>query len=116
MDVAHPQIIEETKPSKGAYKQGFSFFPRLSLRGRVIALITLLVATIVGVYTFVNIANLTSFLITRTKEQTDRLSKQISYAAKQDLVLNDGDRYVSLAKKNNSSTRELMESTIASLG
>lgn len=116
MDVAHPQLIEETKPSKGAYKPGLSFFPRLSLRGRVIALITLLVATIVGVYTFVNIANLTSFLITRTKEQTDRLSKQISYAAKQDLVLNDGDRYVSLAKKNNSSTRELMESTIASLG
>jgi PAS domain S-box-containing protein len=116
MDVAHPQIIEETKPSKGASEQGFSFFPRLSLRGRVITLITLLVATIVGVYTFVNIANLTSFLITRTKEQTDRLSKQISYAAKQDLVLNDGDRFVSLAKKNNSSTRELMESTIASLG
>lgn len=116
MDVARPQIIEESKPAKGTYKSGFSFFPRLSLRGRVIALITLLVATIVGVYTFVNIANLTSFLITRTKEQTDKVSKQISYAAKQDLVLNDGDPYSSLAKNSNSSTRELMESTIASLG
>jgi PAS domain S-box-containing protein len=116
MDVARPQLIEEAKPVKGVYEQGFSFFPRLSLRGRAIALITLLVATIVGVYTFVNIANLTSFLITRTKEQTDRLSKQISYAAKQDLVLNDGDPYSSLAKNSNSSTRELMESTIASLG
>jgi PAS domain S-box-containing protein len=116
MDVAHPQIIKETKPAKGANEQGFSFFPRLSLRGRAIALITLLVATIVGVSTFVNIANLTSFLITRTKEQTDRLSKQISYAAKQDLVLSDGDPYSSLARNSNSSTRELMESTIASPG
>jgi PAS domain S-box-containing protein len=116
MDVAHSQIIEEPKPVKSAYEQGFSYFPRLSLRGRAIALITLLVATIVGVYTIVNIANLTSFLITRTKEQTDRLSRQISYAAKQDLALNEDDPYSALAKASNSSTRELMESTIASLG
>ncbi len=116
MEIARAQIIEETEPAPSAYVQSFSFFPRLSLRGRAIALITLLVATIVGVYTFANVANLTSFLITRTEEQTERLSKQISYAVKQDLVLKDGDTYVWLAKKSNSSTRELMESTIASPG
>ena len=114
MDVVRAPIIEESEPALSAYVQGFSFFPRLSLRGRAIALITLLVATIVGVYTFVNVANLTSFLITRTKDQTKDLSEQIFYAVKQDLVLNDGDPYLSLAEKNNSSARELMESTIVS--
>jgi PAS domain S-box-containing protein len=116
MDIARAQIIEETEPAPSAYVQSFSFFPRLSLRGRAIALITLLVATIVGVYTFASLANLTSFIITRTAEQTEQLSKQITYAVKQDLVLNDGDPYVSLAKKNNSSARELMESPIVSTG
>jgi PAS domain S-box-containing protein len=114
MEVARAPIIEETEPAVGVFAQDFSFFPRLSLRGRAIALITLLVATIVGVYTFVNVANLTSFLITRTKDQTKALSEQIFYAVKQDLVLNDGDPYLSLAEKTNSGARELMESTIVS--
>src|SRR5688500_8371041 len=99
MDIAHPQLIEEIEPSASRYALGFSFFPRLSLRGRVIVLITLLVATIVGVYTFVNVANLTSFLITQTKDQAKQLSEQIFYAVKQDLVLNEGDPYLSLAHK-----------------
>jgi PAS domain S-box-containing protein len=113
MEVASAQIAQEKEVSGKRFARESRFFPRLSLRGRVIALITLLVAAIVGVYTFVNVANLTSFLIDRTTSQTERLSKQISYAVKQDLVLTDGDDpYVSLARKNNSSARELMESTI----
>jgi hypothetical protein len=63
MDIARAQIIEETEPAPSAYVQSFSFFPRLSLRGRAIALITLLVATIVGVYT--NLRSETGFSLKR---------------------------------------------------
>lgn len=113
MEVASAQLAQETKISAKPLGRGLSFFPRWSLRARVIALITLLVASIVGVYTFVNIANLTNFLIYRTTDQAERLSNQIAYAVKQDLVLTDDDPFTTLATKSNSSTRELMESTIA---
>jgi PAS domain S-box-containing protein len=114
MEVASPQIAESNEASTTAVKKKSSFFPTLSLRGRVIAQITLLVATIVGVYTFLNIASLTSLLINQRTEQARQLSKQISYAIQQDLVLSDGDPYASMAKSKNSRVRELMESTIVS--
>ena len=94
-----------------------SWWPRLGLRARQIALITLLVAMVVIVTTVINIAHLTGVIVTRTTEQARQVSDQIAYAVQQQLAahnpaadhLNDYDALVS----DKSPVRELMDSTVA---
>jgi PAS domain S-box-containing protein len=90
--------------------------PKLGVRARQIALITLLVALVVVVTTAVNIAHLTGVIISRTKQETSQLSRQINYAVRQELARNRNaehplDDYTALVSEQ-SSVRGLMESTI----
>jgi PAS domain S-box-containing protein len=89
--------------------------PKLGVRARQIALITLLVALVVVVTTAVNIAHLTGVIISRTKQETSQLSRQINYAVGQELAHNRAadhlDDYTALVSEH-SSVRGLMESTI----
>lgn len=90
-------------------------WPKLGVRARQIALITLLVALVVVVTTAVNIAHLTGVIISRTKQETSQLSNQINYAVGQELAHNRAadhlDDYTALVSEH-SSVRGLMESTI----
>src|SRR6185436_2906060 len=61
---------------------------KLGVRARQIALITLLVALVVGVTTAVNIANLTAVIISRTAREASQVSDQIEYAVRQELAHN----------------------------
>ena len=90
-------------------------WPKLGLRARQIALITLLVAMVVIVTTVINIAHLTSVIVTRTTEQARQASDQIAYAVQQQLAahdpadhLNDYETLVS----DKSPVRGLMDSTV----
>ncbi|HLG16754.1 MAG TPA: ATP-binding protein [Blastocatellia bacterium] len=107
---------ESMEGEEPAWRGTASLWPRLGVRSRQIALITLLVAIVVMVATVANIAYLTGVIINRTEEQARQLSDQISYAVQQELaykVLVDdpGGAYAALASEN-SSVRGLMESTI----
>lgn len=92
-----------------------SVWPKLGLRARQIALITLLVALVVVVTTAVNIAHLTGVIISRTGQEASQLSKQINYAVGQELAHNSVadhlDDYTALVSEH-SNVRGLMESTI----
>lgn len=103
-----PQAIMSV-PSSG------SPWPKLGVRARQIALITLLVALVVVVTTAVNIAHLTGVIISRTKQEASQLSNQINYAVGQELAHNRAadrlDDYTALVSEH-SSVRGLMESTI----
>lgn len=94
-----------------------SLRPRLGVRSRQIALITLLVTLVVMVTTVANISYITRVIVNRTEEHTNQLSRQILYALEQDLAHNIAvdqlsDPYVALAREN-SGVRELLDSTIA---
>lgn len=94
-----------------------SLWPKLGVRSRQIALITLLVALVVMVTTVANISYITRVVINRTEEHADQLSRQILYALDQDLAHNaaldqPGNPYDAIAR-GNSRVREQMESTIA---
>ena len=89
---------------------------KLGLRARQIALITLLVALVVMVTTAVNIANLTAVIISRTAQEADQVSEQISYAVNQELAdaatkVNRPDPYTALVSEH-SGVRVLMQSTL----
>ncbi len=103
-----PQAIAAA-PSSGSLR------PKLGVRARQIALITLLVALVVVVTTAVNIAHLTGVIISRTKQEASQLSNQINYAVGQELAHNGAadhlDDYTALVSEH-SSVRGLMESTI----
>lgn len=91
-------------------------WPKLGLRARQIALITLLVAIVVVVTTAVNIAHLTGVIISRTRQEATQLSNQINYAVRQEVARNQAsndhiDDYTALVSEQ-SSLRGLMESTI----
>src|SRR5687768_6962709 len=121
MDVASAQIGSEKKAADRILsRNALFFFPKMGLRGRQVALLTLFVATIVAVLMIANIANLTSLLINRTREQAGQLAGQITYATQQDLAhINVADLnfpYVALANDDSSGTRRLMESQIATKG
>ncbi|HKP87208.1 MAG TPA: ATP-binding protein [Blastocatellia bacterium] len=100
---------------QAARRTGRSFLPRLGVRARQIALITLLVAFVVLITTVINTAHLTGVIITRTEREASQVFDQINYAAKQELVYSttDSDPYVLLASEQ-SGVRGLMESTIVS--
>lgn len=92
-------------------------WPKLGVRARQIALITLLVALVVVITTAVNIAHLTGVIISRTKQEASQLSNQIEYAVGQELAhkssADRADDYAALVGEQ-SSVRGLMESTIVS--
>jgi PAS domain S-box-containing protein len=92
-----------------------SMWPKLGVRARQIALITLLVALVVVVTTAVNIAHLTGVIISRTRQEASQLSNQINYAVGQELAHNRADDHLddySALVSEHSSVRGLMESTI----
>jgi PAS domain S-box-containing protein len=103
--------ISQTAPSS------LSPLPRLGVRARQIALITLLVALVVMVTTVINIAHLTGVIINRTEEEAHQVSSQIGYAINQELSHNltadHPDPYAMIASQH-SGVRSLMESTIVS--
>ena len=105
---------EEAQAISAAPSPG-SVWPRLGLRARQIALITLLVALVVIVTTAVNIAHLTGVIISRTSQEASQLSSQINYAVGQELAHNSVvdrlDDYTTLVSEH-SNVRGLMESTI----
>lgn len=92
-----------------------SLWPKPGVRARQIALITLLVALVVTVTTIVNIVHLTGVIISRTEEQADQLSNQITYAIQQQLAQESAVTSQESSKVlagENSAVRGLMESTI----
>jgi signal transduction histidine kinase len=110
---------ERVEPSTDVSSSSSSHspLPRLGVRARQIALITLLVALVVMVTTVINIAHLTGVIINRTQEEARQVSSQITYAVKQELSHNYSidqlDAYAALANEH-SGVRSLMESTIVS--
>jgi PAS domain S-box-containing protein len=106
---AEPQAITAARSSGSPW-------PKLGVRARQIALITLLVALVVVVTTAANIAHLTGVIISRTNQEASQLSEQINYAVRQELAHNRAaehplDDYTALVGEH-SSVRGLMESTI----
>jgi signal transduction histidine kinase len=96
----------------------FSSWPKLGVRGRQVALITLLVVLVAAVTTVANIAYMTGAIIRRTEGQASQLSKQITYLIQQDLARTSAleraeEPYAELASEY-SGVRRMMESTIAS--
>src|SRR4051794_39576412 len=67
--------------------------PRLGVRARQIALITLLVALVVIITTVINIAHLTGVIINRTEKEASQVHEQIKYAALQQLGYETTDDY-----------------------
>src|SRR5215210_3039897 len=91
--------------------------PRLGVRARQIALITLLVALVVMVTTVINIAHLTGVIINRTEEEARQVSSQIGYAINQELSHNPSLNILhpyEVVASEHSGVRSLMESTIVS--
>lgn len=90
---------------------------KLGVRARQIALITILIALIIVVYSAVNIANLTGVITGRAKEEARQLTNQIDYAVSQELAHNSAvdhlDEYTALVSEH-SGVRGLMDSTIVS--
>jgi PAS domain S-box-containing protein len=115
---ASKQLAKEERPDVLAEKRvGRAPLPRLGVRARQIALITLLVALVVIITTVINIAHLTGVIINRTEEEAAQVSNQIKYAVLQELAnsttTDNTDSYASLAN-DKSGVRSLMESTIVS--
>jgi PAS domain S-box-containing protein len=91
-------------------------WPRLGVRARQIALITLLVAIVVVVLTIINLSQLTGVIINRTNEEVGKVARQISYAIKQEIDPVDSagrneSSYAAITREH-SGVRGLMESTI----
>ncbi|HKY03345.1 MAG TPA: hypothetical protein VJQ56_00575, partial [Blastocatellia bacterium] len=112
---ADDTLVQEEARAQVANRTGLLWWPRLGVRSRQIALITLLVALVVAVTTLANITHLTAVLINRTHEEARQLSNQISYGVRQQLALstdvNHPAAYDTLARQH-SGVRGLMESTI----
>src|SRR5215210_2853208 len=112
-----PIAQEQRAKADPATPPGLSPLPRLGVRARQIALITLLVALVVMVTTVINIAHLTGVIINRTEKEARQVSSQIGYAINQELShgpsLDDLHPYQVIASEH-SGVRSLMESTIVS--
>jgi PAS domain S-box-containing protein len=112
-----PMAQQERAAAAPAASPSPSPLPRLGVRARQIALITLLVALVVMVTTVINIAHLTGVIINRTEEEARQVSSQIGYAINQELShnpsLNILHPYEVIASEH-SGVRSLMESTIVS--
>ncbi|MGA9771000.1 MAG: ATP-binding protein [Blastocatellia bacterium] len=115
---AGKQLAQEDSADAAIIRRaGRAPLPRLGVRARQIALITLLVALVVIITTVINIAHLTGVIINRTQEEAAQVYNQINYAVRQELAnkaATDSDEsYASLASEK-SGVRSLMESTIVS--
>src|ERR1044072_6676133 len=115
---ADTPLRKEDRMEAGSEKSpGFSPLPRLGVRARQIALITLLVALVVMITTVINIAHLTGVIINRTEKEASQVHEQIRYAALQQLGYETTDDYsdpYQLLASEQSGVRGLMESTIVS--
>lgn len=108
-------LAQEAIETGGPARPDSRFWPRLGVRARQIALITLLVALVIMITTVANIAHLTGVIINRTEKEAQQLSSQIQYAVGQELAerLEVDDPGASAALANaHSGVRGLMESTI----
>lgn len=105
------------KPTPTAAERSRAPWLKLGVRARQIALITILIALIIVVYSAVNIANLTGVITGRAKEEARQLANQIDYAVSQELAHNSAvdhlDEYTALVSEH-SGVRGLMDSTIVS--
>ncbi|HXG91059.1 MAG TPA: ATP-binding protein [Blastocatellia bacterium] len=113
---AGKQLAQEEAAEKGAARRAAGLpKPRLGVRARQIALITLLVALVVAITTIINIAHLTGVIINRTAEEASQVSNQIAYAIQQELAHNSSKDHLApnaaLASEH-SGVRGLLESTI----
>src|SRR5215216_4914387 len=112
-----PLRNEERLEMSAEAPSSFTPLPRLGVRARQIALITLLVALVVMVTTVINIAHLTGVIVNRTEEEAQQVSDQIKYAIQQELshnsTMDHSDPYAAVASEH-SGVRGLMESTISS--
>ncbi|HSO75579.1 MAG TPA: ATP-binding protein [Blastocatellia bacterium] len=113
---AETQPVRDERLERAAAGASISWLPKLGVRTRQIALITLLVALVVIVTTIINVAHLTGVIVSRTTEQASQVSSQIAYAVQQELAHNSAvdhmDDYAALVSEH-SPVRGLMESTIA---
>ena len=113
---AGKQLAEEERSVAGAARASrLPLWPRLGVRARQIALLTLLVTIVVIVTTVANITYLTGVIINRTEEQARQLTNQIAYAVQQELIhevaVDDPNPYAVLAREH-SGVRAMMESII----
>jgi signal transduction histidine kinase len=114
---AGKQLAEEERAAAEATSRlsWIPLWPKLGVRARQIALLTLLVTLVVIVTTVANIAYLTGVIINRTEEQARQLTDQIAYAIRQELThevaVDDYNPYSVLAREH-SGVRGMMESII----
>jgi PAS domain S-box-containing protein len=90
--------------------------PRLGVRTRQMALITLLVSAVAMVTTLADIVHLTGVIIRRSEDQADRLADQIIYAVRQEIGANEPTNPYDFIAGRSSAVRSLMESTFAGRG
>src|SRR5262245_7895104 len=88
-------------------------WPRMGLRSRQIALISALVALVIVVTTTINIASLTSAVVSRTQREAGQSFTQIQYAINQEIARSDVNPYTAVAGEH-SDVRALMDATIVS--
>ena len=91
-------------------------WPRMNVRNRQIAVITLLVVLVVAITTLVNIADLTGLIIGRTEEEARQVHKQIVYTLDQqlnhELPIEGADAY-SIVASEHSAVKLQMGSALA---
>jgi len=113
----NPERAGERQTPTAAAEHSRAPWLKLGVRARQIALITILIALIIVVYSAVNIANLTGVITGRAKEEARQLANQIDYAVSQELAHNSAvdhlDEYTALVSEH-SGVRGLMDSTIVS--
>src|SRR6185369_3286628 len=113
----NPERAGERPTPTAAAEHSRAPWLKLGVRARQIALITILIALIIVVYSAVNIANLTGVITGRAKEEARQLANQIDYAVSQELAHNSAvdhlDEYTALVSEH-SGVRGLMDSTIVS--
>ncbi|MGH9760849.1 MAG: hypothetical protein ACREAC_08400, partial [Blastocatellia bacterium] len=106
-------LADAARAKLGA-KLGNRLKPRLGLRTRQIALITLFVSVVVMIITIANIAHLTNVIIRHTEDQAAVMSNQIIYAVQQEVAHNSAfDHFANpfdAIASDHSGVRSLMDS------
>ena len=110
---AGKQLTQGAPLDAGEAQARAAGLPSLGLSVRQIPLFTELVAMGVIVATIINIASLTAVIISRTKQEAEKIYEQINYAVKQELAHGDSNPYAAIAS-DHSDVRALMDSTLIS--